>query len=136
VCCNSIANVDTLNFYYDDQRSDVVDEFKNLGLIFNNNKKNGSLHQPDKQWAQALYGNIKHVLSLASQHGLQDRLDVILQLHNSYALPIGMYGSHVWSTMHLKPDQIWSSKNELQHLFFFRHLFRCGQSHLHLFPSF
>jgi Reverse transcriptase (RNA-dependent DNA polymerase) len=120
VVFNSRANVDTFNFYYDGHRLDVVDEFKYLGLIFN---KSGSLHQADKQWARALYGAIKHVLSLAKEHGLRDRLDVILQLYQSYALPIGMYGSHVWSTMYLKPDKIWSSRVELQHLFFLRHLF-------------
>ena len=71
---------------------------------------------------------MNRVLSLAKKHGVQKNSDLVLQLYQSYAVSLGMFGSHIWATPFLHTNRVWDSDEQQRHLHFLRHLLHVRSS--------
>ena len=71
---------------------------------------------------------INNVTKMAKEHGVSERVDILLQLFQSYALSQGMYASHVWCTSFLPTGNVFTSKVQMQHLRFLRCLVKARRS--------
>ena len=107
------------SFTFEDHALEVVDEFKYLGVLFD---KGLSFDGADRHWAGALMGAIRRLLVLAKDHGITNRLDLMLRLFQSYAVSSGLYGSHIWATQFLTLGHAWDSQVQRRHLCFLRRL--------------
>ena len=82
-------------FSYKGVDLETKEEFKYLGLWF------PELHfvcRAEKQWARNLLIASNSTLRKAEQYGVKSRLDLVLRLFDTYALPLGLYASQIWST--------------------------------------
>ena len=91
------------------------------------------MQHADRQWSRALWGAVGSLSKLAAEHGVQKRIDLVLKLYQVYAVPMGLYATHIWSTPFLChfcaifvpflcPDKAFASRVQSQHLSFLRHL--------------
>ena len=112
-------------FLYNSDPLEIADEFKYLGVVFH---KNGNMKHADKHMSRALLGAIHKVYKLADDHGVRKRTDMVLQLYQSYAVSVGLFGSHLWSTSFLMPDKVFSSAVQSKHLSSLRYLIGARQS--------
>ena len=71
------------------------------------------------------------VLTLTTEHEVNKRLDLVLELYQAYAVPSGLYAAHVWGTSFLKFDQLFKSRIQIQHRHFLRQLIRARQGTSH-----
>ena len=108
-------------FRYGDAFLEVVDEFTYLGVRFH---KDGSMRHADSQWAGTMVGAIQQIVRVASEHGVTKRIDLMLDLFQSYVIPSGLYAAHIWGTSLLSLDKAFKSKVQTQHSCFLRHLVR------------
>jgi hypothetical protein len=106
-------------FHYGTAVLDNVSEFKYLGMKFH---RDGKMQHADRQWSRALWGAVGSLSKLAAEHGVQKRIDLVLKLYQVYAVPMGLYATHIWSTPFLCPDKVFASRVQSQHLSFLRHL--------------
>ena len=97
----------------------VEEEFKYLGVIFH---KSGGMDSVDGQRARAFMGAAQGVVRLAGDLGMQDRVPVVLQLLQTYAVSHGLYASQVWSTGYLTQANLLTTRVQQMHLSFLRSL--------------
>jgi hypothetical protein len=79
------------------------DEFKYLGMKFH---RDGKMQHADRQWFRALWGAVGNLSKLAAEHGVQKRIDLVLKLYQVYAVPMGLYATHIWHTPFLCQDTV------------------------------
>ena len=106
-------------FRFDGQRLQVSASFKYLGLRLHSD---GLMKHADSQSAKGYYAALGNVMRIASTHGVKDRLDLVLRLYQSYALPLGLYASQVWSTGFLDPRSPLGTETQQHALTLLRHL--------------
>lgn len=108
-----------LGFAYEGACLEVVNEFKYLGVVFH---RDGNMSHVDRHRARSLMVATIGSAKLAKEHGVDCRVDVMLQLFQTYAISQGLYAAHVWCTPFLHQDKAFESLTQLQHLSFLRRL--------------
>ena len=89
--------------------------FKYLGLEFDHHAATFGSHS-DEQWSKKLLIATSSLISKVKSHGITNRIDLLLQLYQVYALPLGRYAPQVWSPELLRPSAVYDSSNEPRHL--------------------
>lgn len=112
-------------FRYGPEQLAVSPNFRYLGLRLHSD---GSMRHADEQASKSFLAAMGSMLRMASSHGVKDRLDLVLRLYQSYALPLGLYASQVWATGSLNPRSPLDTATQQRHLSFLRHLSWVRQS--------
>jgi len=96
-----------------------------LGMVF---YKRVSMEHADSQLSRALVASFHRVLALAKEHGVRTRLDLVVDLYQTYAVSSGMYAAAIWSTAYLTREQTFGSHVQSQHCAFLRFLVKARKS--------
>ena len=104
-------------FRYKGADLETKEEFKYLGMWF---PEFHLVRRSEKQWAQNLLIASNSVLRKAASFGFRTRIDLVLRLFQTYALPLALYGSQVWATSLLVPSKLLNNDLQRRHSSFLK----------------
>ena len=93
------------------------EEFKYLGQWF---PELHMVRRAEQQWAQNLLVASNNALRMANHYGVKNRLDLVLRLFDTYALPLALYASQIWSTPLLLQTRMMDNDLQRRHSTFLR----------------
>jgi hypothetical protein len=107
------------HIFYAGQRLPVVDSFRYLGLHFDSQ---ASLSHMAEQLRGGMYGAVRDVHKLASEHGIDAYPEAMLHLYRAFVMPHAMFGCQVWGTEYLLENDCLSNPLQITLNSFYRSL--------------